>query len=100
MLVATALLKDAPNREPKCLWTARQGGCPVHIRECVGDDAEAAFVAESLKTVHDSSGLEWDKCSILYRQARQSRSLEAALRLQQVPFVVVGGQVRLKRWNK
>ena len=91
-ILSTANAIIAPNKErrPKRLVTVQAAGDPVIVFEGESEREEAEYIAGTI-----AADLEKDHTprdfAIFYRTNAQSRVLEEALRVRNIPYVVVGG---------
>ena len=88
---ASAVVVENKHRKAKTLWTGNEPGEPVYYihAEDETDEAETA-ISEAVK-LHQEEGIPLSEIAVLYRTNAQSRSVEDALRKQQIPYQVVGG---------
>ncbi|MCC6995958.1 MAG: UvrD-helicase domain-containing protein [Deltaproteobacteria bacterium] len=90
---ANAVIARNPQRHPKTLWTARDGGVPIVIETADDDRVEADFIARTIRRLcAEDSRRTLSDFAVLYRTHAMSRQLEEAMRALKVPYVVVGGQ--------
>ncbi|HTP24581.1 MAG TPA: UvrD-helicase domain-containing protein [Anaeromyxobacteraceae bacterium] len=87
---ANAVISRAQWRRPKRLWTERDGGVPLALLVAQDEHEEGELIARAAKTAR-AQGIRWEEIAVLYRTNAQSRPLEAALREQGIPYVVVRG---------
>ena len=87
---ANALISQNAGRLGKTLWTDAGQGEPVRLSEQPSDYAEAQWVLEEIRALHDE-GFDRGNMAILYRSNAQSRVLEHALFTSGVPYRVYGG---------
>jgi len=88
---ASHLIKNNLERKNKTLFTNNPAGNPIFIRELGNEYDEARFV---VKTIMDSvnNGLtEWSDCAVFYRTNAQTRVIEEQLRMNAIPYRIVGG---------
>jgi DNA helicase-2/ATP-dependent DNA helicase PcrA len=87
---AHAVIARATRRREKRLWTEAEAGEPLAL--VVGQDEhdEAERIARAVARER-ARGTPGDEVAILYRTNAQSRPLEAALRAEHVPYVIVRG---------
>ena len=86
-----AVIQKNKSQLQKALWTDNEEGEKVKVYKALSDTEEARFVA---RNVHDElmqHKLPYSEAAVLYRTNAQSRSLEEALRKQNIPYKVVGG---------
>ncbi|UOD49262.1 UvrD-helicase domain-containing protein [Orrella daihaiensis] len=87
---ANALIANNTGRLGKTLWTDAGQGELVRLCEQPSDHAEAQWVLDEIRALHDD-GLSRQDMAILYRSNAQSRVLEHALFSAGVPYRVYGG---------
>ena len=87
---ANAIIARNKERRPKRLVTEQGAGAPVVVFEGESEREEAEYIASTI-----ASDLAADYAprdfAIFYRTNAQSRVLEEALRVRNIPYVVVGG---------
>ncbi len=74
----------------KQLWTEDSEGDAIQLYSAFNEQEEARFIASQLKQ-HSEQGKSWNDCAILYRSNAQSRVLEEALIIRQIPYRIYGG---------
>ena len=95
---ANAVIGSNENRHDKRLWSDLGRGEKVKVIKTAGGEAEAEFVAGMISQLKNSDpAASWKDFAILYRSNHLSRELEQALRRQQIPYRLVGGQEFYKR---
>ena len=77
-------------RSSKTMWTERGEGERIEITECQTDKEEATWVAQKIEQLKNDGTDGWE-IGVFYRTNAQSRMLEDALRMRQIPYHVVGG---------
>ncbi len=77
-------------RKEKDLYTEREDGPPLAMRELPTEDQEAQEVAMAAER-WERSGTPRQEIAVFYRTNACSRSLEAAFTRRQIPYQVVGG---------
>lgn len=87
---ARAVIDKNRNRTPKALFTDRQGGELITVRENYDDSYESQYIMEEIDQL-TNSGYTYSDFAIMYRTNAQSRALEAAARNYNVPYRLVGG---------
>ncbi len=87
---ANAVIARNADRKAKTLFTAAGPGEAVKVVTCPGDEAEARFVVSELKASLARGRRPGDH-AILYRTNLQARGFEEALRLEGIPYDLVGG---------
>ncbi len=86
---ANALVSRNTQRLGKSLWTDRDGGTKARLFAAPTEREEAAWVMDTLQTLHARFG--WRQMAVLYRTNAQSRSFEEAALNRRIPYQVVGG---------
>jgi superfamily I DNA/RNA helicase len=87
---ANAVIARNKERRPKRLVTEQSAGAPVIVFEGDSEREEAEFVAG---TIQDDLAKDYAPrdFAVFYRTHAQSRVLEEALRVRNIPYVIVGG---------
>ncbi len=78
-----------PDRTPKRLFTRKQGGFPIVLRELFDEQSEADFVATTILSLH-RRGYRWGDIAVMYRANAQSRVLEETFVHRSIPYRLVG----------
>jgi DNA helicase-2/ATP-dependent DNA helicase PcrA len=87
---ALGVIRVASDRAPKELWTANDQGEPVLVVQAANERDEAAYVAREIaRSV--ARGTSPRDIAVFYRVHAQSRVLEEALRVANIPYQIVGG---------
>lgn len=89
---ANAVIRNNPLRSDKALWTNGGKGREIDLIVAESEEEEALRIVEAMMLEQFRDKLTWSDFAILYRSNAQSRALEEKLRMEQVPYVVVGGQ--------
>ncbi|CAH2031148.1 ATP-dependent helicase [Trichlorobacter ammonificans] len=92
LAAANAVIGNNRLRSDKALWTASGNGDPIGLLVAEDDEEEARLVVEQLQLAQYCSKRPWRDFAILYRSNTQSRAFEEALRMEGIPYVLVGGQ--------
>ncbi len=88
---ANALIAQNTDRLGKELWTDGEKGDPIKLYTAINEQDEARYVADQIDAwVRD--GGRYDETAILYRSNAQSRVLEEAMMMAQMPYRIYGGQ--------
>ncbi|MEO1646708.1 MAG: UvrD-helicase domain-containing protein, partial [Chloroflexota bacterium] len=77
---ARAVIDRNTNRTPKKLFTDREGGELVTVKEAYDDTYEAQYIMEEIDNLTRREGYDYTDIAIMYRTNAQSRALEAACR--------------------
>ncbi|ACD95785.1 ATP-dependent helicase [Trichlorobacter lovleyi] len=94
---ANTVIRNNSKRSDKALWTASGTGELISLLVADTDDEEARQVVEQLQLAQYRDKRPWRDFAILYRSNAQSRAFEEALRMEEVPYVLVGGQKFFER---
>ena len=94
---ANTVIRNNSKRSDKALWTASGTGELINLLVADTDDEEARQVVEQLQLAQYRNKRPWRDFAILYRSNAQSRAFEEALRMEEVPYVLVGGQKFFER---
>jgi DNA helicase-2/ATP-dependent DNA helicase PcrA len=89
---ANSVIRNNPIRTDKALWTASGQGREIDLIVANGEEEEASKIVEGLMMEQFRDKLSWSDFAILYRSNAQSRAFEEKLRMERIPYVVVGGQ--------
>lgn len=88
---ANRVIEKNPNRRPKRLFSALGPGERPRLVALESGEEEARFVAAEIAKLLGLGEHKPDEVALLYRASAQSRLFEEALRLEGVPYRVVGG---------
>jgi ATP-dependent DNA helicase Rep len=94
---ANALIRHNPHVHEKRLWSEHREGAPIRVLVCRDDEHEAERIAADIAHLQQLHKSPWHEFAVLYRGNHQSRPLEKALRLAQVPYRITGGTAFLER---
>jgi len=89
---ANAVIAHNVQRKAKTLWSAKGDGELLRWVECASEREEAEFVAVELRRLKEDLSWSWRDFAILYRVNPQARLFEEALRQEDIPYEVIGGQ--------
>lgn len=87
--VANDVIALNKNRFEKNLFTENVSGDPITVYSAFGEGDEARFIARTIKE-KIKDGVRPENIAILYRANFQSRSLEEALNMQNIPYRMLG----------
>ena len=89
--VANAVIKNNQNKYEKKLWTNNGEGTLPYIF-CGNDEySEANFLIENINRLKREEYLKYSDFAILYRMNSQSRAIEDKLRIENIPYKIIGG---------
>jgi len=89
---ANSVIRNNAVRTDKALWTASGPGREIDLIVAANEEEEAGRVVEAMMLEQFRDKLAWSDMAVLYRSNGQSRAFEERLRLERIPYVVVGGQ--------
>jgi DNA helicase II / ATP-dependent DNA helicase PcrA len=89
--VAGAVIRAAPHRHEKTLWTENEQGTPVALHEAYNEADEAQYVVREIERLVREREARYRDCAVLYRTNAQSRAVEDAFVRYGMPYVLVGG---------
>jgi DNA helicase-2/ATP-dependent DNA helicase PcrA len=87
---ANAVISNNPRRFEKKLFSTLGDGEKIRVHHVSDEVAEAELIANNIKGLQ-SKGQPLKSIAIFYRTNGQSRVLEDALRLDDLPYTIVGG---------
>lgn len=88
---SNAVIGRNESRKPKKLWSARGQGEKLLFVVCENEDREARVVTDRIFRLRNELGLKFSDFAVLYRTNFQSRPIELACRVRNIPYKVVGG---------
>ena len=94
---ANGVIKNNEERMEKSLWTDRGDGPRVNIFKAVDTEDEAEWVAERIAILKEARNVAYEKIAVIYRANIFSKHFEEALRMQRIPYTVVGGTSYFER---
>ena len=89
---ANALIANNVKLFDKRLWSELGLGDAIRVTPCVDDESEAELVAMRIAAGKFEHRSRYGDFAVLYRGNHQARVFERALRAQNVPYTVSGGQ--------
>lgn len=87
--VANKVIEHNKNRNPKQLWSEKQGSNRIRNLICLSDYHEAEVIAHLIKSSRQKR--KEQSIALLYRTHFQSRTLEEGLIKHSIPYKIVGG---------
>lgn len=94
---ANTLIAHNPKLFEKKLWSEHGLGDPLRVTAAVDDEAEAEMIVHRLLAHKFEHRTHFSDYAILYRGNFQSRVFENALRANQIPYALSGGQSFFER---
>jgi ATP-dependent DNA helicase Rep len=89
---ANALIGHNTKLFDKALWSDLGLGEAIQVTPAADDQVEAESVARAIAALKFEHRVRFDDFAVLYRGNHQARAFEQALRAQNIPYVVSGGQ--------
>ncbi len=84
------LIVKNSQRKEKNLFTEKQRGDDIEVRETPTEGLEAEWVAQNIKALVDQDGYSLNEVAVFYRTNAQSRNFEDKFRRYQIPYRLVG----------
>jgi superfamily I DNA/RNA helicase len=88
---ANAVIGHNTARREKSLWTDVGHGEKVHVVACKDQDAEAQFIASEIIRRRGVENRPWRDFGVLFRVSAQTKAIESAFRLHNIPYRTGGG---------
>lgn len=88
---ADRVIRDNTQRIDRRLRTENDDGEPVAVRELSDQNHEARFIVDEIRRLTKIHGISADQVAVMYRTTAQSRVLEEAFRVSDIPYRIVGG---------
>lgn len=89
--VANRLIQNNIRQIKKEVFSSRDKGEKVFVKECFSEIKEAEYLAQQVSEAHNRKHYSYRDIAILYRTNAQSRLLEQELRKRAIPFKIQGG---------
>ena len=88
---ANAVISHNVGRKSKKLWTEKDGGALIHLRQFDNAYEEASFIADDVARKQRKGQADLSDFAVLYRTNAQSRLIEESFIYEGLPYNVVGG---------
>ncbi|MFQ5636423.1 MAG: ATP-dependent helicase [bacterium] len=88
---ANSVVEHNLSRRKKTLWTEKNKGEKVTIFEVDDAAQETSMILQRIKEGMSNGAQNFSEFAILYRTNSQSRALEDAFRLENIPYKIIGG---------
>ena len=88
---ANSVISNNKGRKEKRLWTEKEEGEKIRLRQFMTGYEEAEFVAGDIEGRVRRGECQYKDCAILYRTNAQSRLFEEKLLMGNVPYKIIGG---------
>jgi DNA helicase-2/ATP-dependent DNA helicase PcrA len=88
---ANCVIDNNENQIKKVVWTDNEKGSQIKYTNLESDRGEAEYVCEVIRNKIYDDDAQYGNFAILYRTNMQSRVIEEALRLHNIPYRLYGG---------
>ncbi|MFB6306906.1 MAG: ATP-dependent helicase, partial [Flavobacteriales bacterium] len=88
---ANSLIEKNNDQIQKTIWTSNDKGYKIEVKKTATDNEEGKWIADKVFEQQNEHKAEPKDFAILYRTNAQSRSIEEALRKQNIPYRIYGG---------
>jgi DNA helicase-2/ATP-dependent DNA helicase PcrA len=88
---ADRVIRENRLRIERPLRTHNDDGEHVIVRELSDQNHEARFIVGEIRRLKEGHGIRPDQVAVMYRTTAQSRVLEEAFRISDIPYRIVGG---------
>lgn len=88
---ANEVIKNNHGRKEKSLWTEKEEGDQIHLRQFNTGFEEAEYVAGNIQKRVGGGECKYSDCAVLYRTNAQSRMFEEKFLLANIPYKIIGG---------
>lgn len=92
LTAANSVIANNRARRAKNLWSELGAGRKIDWYVTGDEDLEAKELVNRLLQIREKTRAPYNHFAVLYRSNLQSRPIEIALRQENIPYVVVGGQ--------
>ena len=97
LAAANGVIANNTDRKEKKLWTGKKNGKPIQLYHPEDERAEAAFVAERIKSLAMQEGLKYHDVGVLMRTNNLARNIEEMFLSENIPYRVSGGESFFQR---
>ncbi|MFH1141428.1 MAG: UvrD-helicase domain-containing protein [Chloroflexota bacterium] len=91
LAAAKHLIAANKSRLLKELWTSKEQGHSVVVKEAYTEEEEAQMVVQEVDRLVKEEGFRLGDCAVMYRVNAQSRALEEACLRYGIPYRLIGG---------
>jgi len=88
---ADRLIRDNTQRIDRAIRTDNAEGEPIALHELADQHHEAQFIVAEIRRLLNTGEYTGDGVAVMYRTTAQSRVLEEAFRVTDIPYRIVGG---------
>ncbi len=94
---ANSIIEKNKDQIQKVVWTENDEGNRIKLMRAASDNEEGTLVANAIFETKMNQHIPDSSFAVLYRTNAQSRSIEEALRRQNIPYRIFGGLSFYKR---
>jgi DNA helicase-2/ATP-dependent DNA helicase PcrA len=94
---ANEVIKNNQKRMDKALWSAGGKGPLVQVFRAADSEKEARWISDRIAQIQYEKNSAYENFAVLYRANAFSRPFEEALRINRIPYTVVGGTSYFER---
>ncbi len=95
--VANSVIGNNRKRMEKSLWSAGSKGPLVNVFRAADSAEEARWIADRISQIRYEKNNAYEDFAVLYRANLFSQPFEEALRINRIPYTVVGGTAYFER---
>ena len=88
---ANGIIKNNEGRMGKALWTKKDAGSKIVLRENANQNDESDYIIDEIINLTESGNKIYKDFAILYRVNAQSATIETAFAKASIPYRVLGG---------
>jgi len=88
---ANAVISNNEGRKEKALWTSKEKGNRIHLRQFENAFEEAEYISSDIRMKVREGVCDYSDVAILYRTNAQSRLLEERFVVDGLPYRIIGG---------
>ncbi|MDO8750366.1 MAG: UvrD-helicase domain-containing protein [Dehalococcoidia bacterium] len=88
---AKHLIATNKSRLLKDLWTSKEQGRSIVVKEAYTEEEEAQMVVQEVDRLVKQEGFKLGDCAVMYRVNAQSRAMEEACLRYGIPYRLIGG---------
>ena len=88
---ANSVIKNNEGRKGKTLWTKKEGGEKITVKNCENQNFEAQYIVDKITELVKDKEYTFNDFAILYRMNAQSNSLENVFAKSGIPYRILGG---------
>ena len=88
---ANAVIKHNENKYDKRLWTENEEGTLPYVFCGEDEYSESNFIIEQINKLRREEYYKYSDFAVLYRMNSQSRAIEDKLRIENIPYKIIGG---------